>query len=103
MEAIKIIEAIFNSFAYNREFSDMVKLCEEVRDRVNGFNSNHTDDGNVIYGFFVLLYGEYGTSPRSGWLLDKTDEITGIIDNLINGYKILEEVENEQNRLYGRI
>lgn len=97
MDTLKIIEAIFNSFAYNRDFRDMIELCEEVRDRVNRFHSSYyTDDGNIIYGFIVLLYGEYGTSPRSGWLLDNTDEITGIIDNLIDGYKILEEVENEQ-------
>ena len=97
MDTLKIIESIFNSFAYNRDFRDMIELCEEVRDRVNRFHSSYyTDDGNIIYGFIVLLYGEYGTSPRSGWLLDKTDEITGIIDNLMDGYKILEEVENEQ-------
>jgi len=97
MDAIKIIEALFNSFAYNREFSEMVELCEEVRDRVNRFHSSYyTDDGNIIYGFLVLLYGEYGTSPRSGWIEDKLDEIAGIINNLIDGYKILEEVENEQ-------
>ena len=104
METIEIIKAIFTSYAYNRDFSDMIKLCDEVLDRIHGWHSiDHTDDGNIIYGYIVLLWGEYGTSPRSGWLLHKTDVIIGCIENLREEYKILEAIENEQNLLYGRI
>lgn len=75
----------------------MIELCEEVKDRIHGWHSRYrTDDGDIIYGFIVLLYGEYGTSPRSGWLLDKIEEINECIDKLIEDYKYLEEVENEQ-------
>ena len=91
-----IVRAIFNSYAYNREFSYMVELCEEILERVRGFkSSNRTHDGDIIYGFLVLLYGDYGTSPRSGWIENNIEEIIISLQDLIVSYTHLVEVENE--------
>lgn len=90
------VRAIFDSYAYNRDYGYMVELCQEVLERVHGFySSNRTDDGDIIYGFLVLSYGDYGTSPRSGWIDIGLEEITDCINDLIEKYKQLEEVDNE--------
>ena len=81
------VKAILNSYAYNREFWYMVELCEEVFKRVQGVACAHSDDGDIIYGFLVLMYGEYGTSPRSGWITDNLEEITGCLNDHIIVYK----------------
>ena len=101
MKVYEIVNAIFTSCAYNREFSYMIKLCQEVAERVNGYanrNSNRTYDGDIIYGFLVQLYGDYGTSPRSGWIGNVyTDEITDCIYDLIEAYTRFKEDEDEEN------
>lgn len=90
------VSAIFNSYAYNREFSYMVELCQEVLERVHGFkSSNRTHDGDIIYGYLVILYGEYGTSPRSGWIEDYIEEITKCINDLMDAYKFMAKEEKE--------
>lgn len=86
-------EALLNSYAYNRSCQYMVELCEEIRERVLG-SYRHSDDGNIIYGFLILMYGDYGTSPRSGWLdNDSMGPILKCLDYLIDKYKQLEEYE----------
>lgn len=99
MKVSEIVRAIFNSYAYNREFSYMIELCQEVAERVNGCaieKSNHTYDGDIIYGFLVLMYGDYGTSPRSGWIGNEyTNEITDCIYDLIEAYEQLKEEEDD--------
>ena len=91
------VSAIFNSYYYNREISYMIKLCREVLDRMNqSKNINRTYDGDIIYGFLVLRYGNYGTSPRSGWIEGGyLDDITNCINVLIEEYALIEEEENE--------
>ena len=89
------VRAIFTSYAYNREFRYMVELCQEVLERVNGYkSSNRTYDGDIIYGFLVLMFGDYGTSPRSGWIENYKEEIIICINDLIEEYKLLEDVED---------
>ena len=91
------VRAIFNSFAYNRYNSYMVDLCEDVLNRVWGFRSHNCDyDGDIIYGFLVIMYGDFGTSPRSGWIdANYINDITKCINELIEEYKQLQEEEDE--------
>lgn len=92
------VNALFTSYAYNREFEYMIELCEEVLERIYGIrSSNRTYDGDIIYGFLVLAYGDYGTSPRSGWIEDYKEEIISTIKDLIEVYKRLREEENEHS------
>ena len=92
-----IIERLFISYFYNRTNSYMIELCEEVNKRVCGYHCSHTDDGDIIYGFIVLMYGDYGASPRSGWLSSEyRKDISKCIDKLIEKYKEMEDVDNEE-------
>lgn len=95
MDADVIISAIFDSYLYNRADNYMVELCEEVLERVRGLhNGNYTDEGNIIYGTIVILYGDYGTSPRSGWILpDNINKVTECIEHLAERYKEMEVID----------
>lgn len=88
------IRAIFDSYYYNRSFSHMVELCEEVNKRVCKYRYVPSDDGDIIYGFLILMYGDYGTSPRSGWLNGEiTKCISKCISDLTEKYKEMEDEE----------
>lgn len=68
------INALMTSFGYHRSKQHMVALYEEVIARICDATSSDikwTDDGNNIYGYLICLYGDYGTSPRSGWFENK--------------------------------
>ena len=97
MKDMPTVRAIFSSYAYNRNWSYMVELCREVLERTRGIftSSNCTYDGDIIYGFLVLMYGDYGTSPRTGWIENYLDEITECINELIEIYKRAAEEEEE--------
>ena len=79
----EIVRAIISSFYYNRSREDMINLCEEVKKRIRKYNVEWTDDGNIFYGILVLLYGDYGTSPRGGWLESEAEEIIASINEKI--------------------
>ena len=83
----EIVRAIIASFDYNRSREDMIKLCEEVKKRILTEEVDWTDDGNIFYGMLVLLYGDYGTSPRGGWLESDTEEIIASINEEIEMLK----------------
>lgn len=87
----EIVRAIISSFYYNRRDKDMIKLCEEVKKRICNYNVEWTDDGNIFYGMLVILYGDYGTSLRSGWLESDTEEIIASINEEIEMLKESEE------------
>ena len=89
----EIVKSIIDSFYYNRNDEDVIMLCEEVKDRICAYNANCTDDGDIFYGMLVLLYGEYGTSPRTGWMESDDKEIIEIINEEI---EILKRKKNEK-------
>ena len=71
------------TFEYNRDDREMKALCEEIKRRLSNMDAIWTDDGNLIYGALVIAFGEYGTSPRSGWF---PSEIPSIIIDEINKF-----------------
>ena len=82
----EIVTALLTSYGYNREADYMLQLCEEIKKRIEGCYVTQTDDGDNIFGFLICLYGDYGTSPRSGWINNpqvEEDLISGI-DSMIN-------------------
>ena len=85
-----IVVAMLVSYGYNREKEYMIRVCEEVKKRVIRKPSiRWTDEGNIIYGTLILLYGNYGTSPRSGWF-----ENEQIVKEIIDGInEVLEELK----------
>jgi hypothetical protein len=82
------------SYGYNRDNEYMLRVCTEVKKRLKKEANSPilwTDEGSIIYGTLVCLYGDYGTSPRSGWFESKE-----IVEEIINGIdEKLEELWKE--------
>ena len=97
-EVYTTVKAIFTSYLYNREYKHIISLCDEVIKRVQRIKCvNWSDDGDIIYGILVIMFGDYGTSQRSGWIEEHIEDITECLNDLIEVYKRLEEEENEEN------
>lgn len=85
--AKEIIRALLTSYIYNRDDGYMIEVLYEVKKRLEKDSSvNYTDDGNIIYGTLVCLYGDYGTSPRSGWFYAVDNRIVKEIIEEIDEY-----------------
>lgn len=86
----QVISAILDSYFYNYKKDYLIEVCEDVKNRLlNGPYRRPTEEGNIIMGILVLLYGDYGTSPRYGWMDNKLIIPTFIkeIDNFISECK----------------
>lgn len=69
-----LIRNILAAFWYNRSDSEVKEICEELKNRFSKHNCKHTTDGDDLYSTFIMFFGDYGTSPRSGWLEKITPE-----------------------------
>lgn len=81
---ISTIYDLLISFGYNRSTDDMIELCKELIVRVTGDDWRYdkhkiTDEGDIIYGYIIMLFGNYGTSPRSGWFEDEKENLVPLI------------------------
>lgn len=67
---------MLDSFEYNYEDEFMINVYKECQNRlINGdFKSWNEciEIADIIHGTAVLFYGDYGVSPRYGWI-DKED------------------------------
>lgn len=103
MKASDIICAMVKSLNYNRATDYTMEVCHRIIKRIDkDYNyrsitaddkpvdketiDSIEDDVNNIYGTVVMLYGDYGTSPRKGWIECKSIE-QEIINALIDAIK----------------
>lgn len=97
----KIYRAMVDAITYNigfeffKDFYDCFSLLKDG-DHISTCSENACDDAwydndaaNQYWSMFVLMYGDYGTSPRSGWII-KTKESTDFFEELYNDLKELE-------------
>lgn len=93
-----IIGSLLASLSYNRTEEYMVTIIEELLGRVKDTFPCYewSDMGDIIYGYIVMMWGEYGTSPRSGWieLVHKTSVIKELEQEL-KEYKRVVEIRKE--------
>ena len=77
------------SYWYNRNDAYMKHICEDIISKIQGkHNVSHHDDTDIIYGYLVISFGDYGTSPRYGWIDDdKKDDIIKEIKQFIEEIK----------------
>ena len=95
------ISAILSSLYYNRDTDYLVELTEEILGRVEDTFPCYkwTDMGNIIFGMIVIRYGDYGVSPRAGWIDEEHKQ--NIIDELkeeLQEYQeiLAREIEEEE-------
>ena len=87
-----IIKKLLTSYNYN--YVTVVWLIEELITRVKheDFTVDWTDEGDIIYGFLVLLYGDYGVSPRAGWVYDEMKQpILNVLQEELDYYENIDE------------
>ena len=75
MEDLDFTSAFFIALWYNGLEDDIYKLIEALRNAsMNLFrpdwikSDGSTDVLELLWMILVLKYGDYGTSPRSGWI-----------------------------------
>ena len=88
----QLIQVLNTVVWYNGYEEDLKQIKEEISQLSPDKYSYHYDYGDdmgmeIIWMILVLLFGEYGTSPRSGWLEVKNkDDIISFIDQLCEGH-----------------
>lgn len=102
MTAKEIVSALASSLWYNYETKDIILILETMLARLRriGYNKEVLQDVelngvvDLFYGMLVCLYGDYGTSPRFGWINDEEkDNIETSLIEEINELKTLVESE----------
>ena len=87
------VNNILAAFWYNNSDEDMRALCSEVKSRIArcvvekdklAQYCQHTHYGDIIVSLIILSFGEYGTSPRYGWM---PKEQADFIINVINKFE----------------
>ena len=87
------VRNILTAFWYNNSDEDMRTLCSELKIRIASRvvekdelaqYSQHPNYGDIIVSLMVLMFGEYGTSPRYGWI---PKEQADFIVNVINKFE----------------
>lgn len=93
------VGSYLTSLYYNRETEYIVKLLEEVIERLkepHKFSTSWSDGGNILYGTLVLMYGDYGTSPRGGWIDEEIKkDIIKVFEEELKEYKEILFIEEE--------
>jgi hypothetical protein len=83
IDAIKTIVDKFNEF--NQDESSHYFSTEDI-DK----DWYYDKELNTYWTMFVLMYGDYGTSPRSGWI-KKTKESMKFFEGLYNDLKEIDD------------
>lgn len=100
MDAKRFLDCMATSLSYNMDYCDLTLILQGVLDRVDGTHDLLINDAaleeyvDFIYGTLVVAYGDYGTSPRSGWLNSKDkDLLIPVLRELVDYYDRMVEVK----------
>lgn len=84
MTATDYINYLTSAFFYNRETEYVMEMCHRVLTRIDKdyeYRIEHKfdyydmdDDVDLLVSAIFIAYGDYGTSPRRGWIEDKGDK-----------------------------
>lgn len=90
----EIIDALDSIVWYNGHYEELYEIRKEIENCQEYIYQYHTEDNQfqVIYMILVCMYGDYGTSPRSGWLdMKNKKEILKFIDLITSTSREAEE------------
>ena len=101
-----VLEGILSSYFYNRDTEYMAYLCIGIKERMTQkpiLNIKRikdfryiSDDVDNIYGSLVCLFGDYGTSPRYGWIEIDTAPLIKVLDERYERYLRLAKEEDDE-------
>lgn len=97
------INCLLTSYGYNRNEQYMVNLISECINRAThnmgspNSDKDLCDDADILYGSLVVAYGDYGTSPRYGWLNKENEQIIlDVLEKKQLEYEELIEMSEEE-------
>lgn len=94
----KTYQALVDALWYNVGADAIKTLVDRFKELIQDEHSHYFSAENVdkdwywdkelntYWTMFVLMYGDYGTSPRSGWI-EKTEESLKFFEGLYNDIK----------------
>lgn len=112
----RLHDAVLMLMYYNGLWCDLLEIknaLKNTQDKTYGhvsFPKCLGDDcdhiANTFWAILVLMYGDYGTSPRFGWIeKEGVNDAIEFIDAILNDYKRnlppwIKEVDNEEYKEY---
>lgn len=84
---IVFLDAMLGAASYQMNDEDLFALYDELIKRFKNYNTEFSEYGNLIYGALIMAFGDYGTSPRTGWFYQSdiavkcADYILGLKNN----------------------
>lgn len=98
-----ILKKIFDVLTYNHELSTLIEgvddILKTIQLRKTVFKPDVWDhELHDIWGIIVMIYGEYGTSPGSGWITEYTRDYFDLYEDLAEIQKdLLDSLEMEED------
>ena len=74
----KLFSSISIAFSYRHTASVIDQMIVDIEK--NGRYIAESETVKFLYAILVLMYGDYGTSPYSGWIEDKPGCISFLCD-----------------------
>lgn len=89
------IDAAFGVLWYNYDEAYMCQTIKEIKSLINQEHVNENEEASFIYQELVLLFGDYGVSPRRGWIeLPYRDQLLAAIKKYCHDMRI--DLKNER-------
>ena len=86
----RILEAIISNCDYNGLTEEIIAWKDKVKSKYDHICIRPNSQEEFIYMICVQLFGEYGCSPRTGWIED-LEGFHNFIDKFIEHYEEYKE------------
>lgn len=94
-EILDDVDTFLSGLSYSYE---IYSIIEELKLVIDGrkYSTKASDIIFTVFTFLIMKYGDYGTSPRSGWLDDKQKKVVLEYLDVYKEYeKVCEEMRGE--------
>ena len=78
-------KAFFTALEYNWLYKDTLLTIKRGLENGNTQQTSYNIDECFMWSILVCMFGDYGTSPRSGWIVNVKECIEFIDKNLKGG------------------
>lgn len=85
-----LLEAIITACDYNCLIEEIITWKDKIKSKYDHVCIRPNSQEEFIYMICVLLFGEYGCSPRTGWIED-IEGFHNFIDKFIEHYEEYEK------------
>ena len=87
-----LLEAIITACDYNGLDEEIITWNDKIQKRYDTISTKPCSQEEFIYMICVLLFGDYGCSPRTGWIED-VEGFHNFINKFIEHYEEYKQYE----------